>query len=67
MLIINAALKLGKLVPKTAFNLVIIILIALLSVFTPINAIFLLLGAMLIGIIAHLVTNKNDQPKGGKA
>lgn len=61
VLIINAAIKLGKLVPKNILNLSILVMIALLSIFTPINVIFLLLSAMAVGIIANVITDRKNK------
>lgn len=66
VLIINAAFKLGKVVPRTAFNIVLFGIAAALAIFTSINVIFILLGAMALGIIFDLITNR-DKLKGGKA
>lgn len=66
VLIINAALKLGKVVPRTAFNLVMFGIAAALAIFTSINVIFILLGAMAVGIIFNLIANRS-RLKGGKA
>ncbi len=66
VLIINAALKLGKVVPRTLFNIVLFGIAAALAIFTSINVVFILLGAMVVGIIANLITNRSKL-KGGKA
>lgn len=64
VLIINAAIKLGKVNKKNLFNLVLTVLAFVLAAFTPINVIFVLLGAMLVGIIADLITRKRNNNKG---
>lgn len=61
VLIINAALKLGKVNEKNLFNIMMIILAFVLAAFTPINVIFVLLGAMVVGIVANLISKNRKK------
>ena len=58
VLIINAGIKLGKVNQKNIFNILLTIAAALLSALTSVNVIFILIGAMMIGIIYSLFSQK---------
>ena len=57
-MIINAGIKLGKVNQKNIFNILLTIAAALLSALTSVNVIFILIGAMMIGIIYSLFSQK---------
>jgi len=63
ILIISAAAKLFKVCKKDAFNFIIIIAVFLLSAFLDINAVYLLLGALIIGIVYNIYINKGEMQK----
>ena len=56
--VINAGIKLGKVNQKNIFNILLTIAAALLSALTSVNVIFILIGAMMIGIIYSLFSQK---------
>lgn len=58
VLIINAGIKLGKVNQKNVFNILLTVVAALLSALTSVNVIFILIGAMLIGIVCSLFSQK---------
>ena len=61
VLIINAALKLGKVNEKNLFNFIMTGLAFVLAAFTPINVVFVLLGAMVVGILSDLIAKKRKK------
>ncbi len=60
VLIINAAIKLGKVNKKTLFNFILMGIAFVLAAFTPINVVFVLLGAMLVGILADVIAKRRQ-------
>jgi len=58
VLIMNAGIKLGKVNQKNIFNIFLTVIAALLSALTSVNVIFILIGAMMIGIIYSLFSQK---------
>ena len=54
----NAGIKLGKVNQKNIFNIFLTVIAALLSALTSVNVIFILIGAMMIGIIYSLFSQK---------
>ncbi|MDD6236474.1 MAG: chromate transporter [Clostridiales bacterium] len=64
VLMINAGIKLGKVNQKNVFNILLTVIAALLSAFTSVNVIFILIGAMLIGIICSLFSQKKKSSEG---
>ena len=64
VLIINAAFKLGKVNEKSAFNIVMTCIAFAIAAFTPVNVIFVLLGAMAVGIGKDLIAAQKQKKEG---
>lgn len=61
VLIFNAALKLFKPVKKSLFCYILIVLSALISIFTSVNVIFIILSGAVLGLIYSFITAKKDK------
>ena len=66
ILILNAAIKLVKAVPKTIFSLIAFLAaVALTFIFPSLNSIFLILGGFALGILLYaiILKPKNKEKK----
>lgn len=59
VLIINAGLKLFKSIEKNRVNVSIVLIVFMISLFTNISAVLIIVGGLIFGVVYNIIINKN--------